>query len=165
MLDHIGKDDCSTQDFFFDVQYYANESHKKIKAQAETVAEVMGEICRALESMIEPGRNLIQNIENSEHRWPEDQEIKVVSNFLAVEERLLEIRTEFLDREDSAVRDSDLFGRNEARVVDGYLDGVKCVEALVDVVQGIRWAVMESAEGVEEIVRSESVEDFLASLK
>lgn len=154
----------STKDYFFDVQYHANESRRRIEEAANQVAETMAEACKRLNSLVSPGKKLLREIRASQAGLPNEAERKIVANYLDAEENLKQLRQLFLDMENAAVCDPELRGNHEKKVVDGYMNGVRALETIIEILQDIRWAVMENSEDLDDIVRTESAEDFLASV-
>lgn len=164
MIDQAVARDYSTEKYFFDVQYHANESRRLIERAANQVAETMDEVCVQLGSLVKPGKKLLANIRKANYRWPEETERMIVSNYQEAENNLNQLREMFLKKENAAVCDPKLFGKHEKLVRNGYLSGAQAVEIIIDILQDIRWAVMEHSADIDEIVRTESAEEFLASV-
>lgn len=151
--------------FFSGVSFRARVSQDVITRLADMTASHLEEIAKSNRENEKRGRQLLSSLKKRKSVFPVSKEEEIVSNLLEAEHTLAEALDGYRTREDHAVRDSDLYGRNEINVTSGYKAVIEGIESLIDVTQKIRWAVMESAEDYGEPADGPvSAEELLARL-
>jgi len=151
--------------FVSGVSYSARTSQETISKLASTTAKSVGELNQLLAETEAKGERFLSSIVEDGFSFSVDDAEEIVSNLLAAENSFSETLGSFSEKEDAAVCDPDLYGRNEDLVIDAYKRSISLLRSLLAVTQNIRWAVMERAEDYGELVgEAQNAEEFLASL-
>jgi hypothetical protein len=159
-----GHADVSPHRYFFDLHYSVLESRERVENTIR-IAKTLSDIRDLIKAISEQGERVLAAERDRDELYSEEEERKLVSNFLDAENAICNLILAFEKIEDSAVCDSKLVGRNEKRVVDGCKRAVDLLKDLFLITQSIRWEVMQRVEGIDEVESSQSAEDFIARLQ
>ncbi len=151
--------------FHFDATFGTRQSQKFITEMANEVAHVLAEVSRILVELISTGQKTLNNLVKSDSVYTIEEEQKLVSNYQEIELAMFNIYTQLVEMEDSAVCDSDLFGRNESTVVDAYKSVIAKMKKLIKITQDIRWGVMDRVEDHGKVVGDPmTIDELIKSL-
>lgn len=158
--------DYSPHNFFSHVHYSVSvlEDRQLITETANRVVTAMEGINADLEELVAHGSRVLKAAREATERYPAKEERRLVANFREAEDGLLGLIQVFEGKENSAVCDPQLDGRNEKRVTRAFNQSIMLMKEVFSVTQSIRWALMENVEGIDEIVSSESIDDLIARL-
>jgi hypothetical protein len=151
--------------YFSDVQYSVLEASQQVTETANQVVANLKNTESEFKELLELGERVLAGVSETEDRINEEEAHRLASNYEKAESNLIKLINAYSEMENNAVCDSKLDGRNEKRVTAAFRRLIRLLKKVFETTQGIRWGIMEVADGIDEIVRSESADEFLDSLK
>lgn len=132
--------------FVSGVSYSARASQETIKQLATLTATSLCDLNQHVAEVTARGEKFLADLVENGPGFEVEMEEEITSNLLAAEHDLAQALNDFREKEQAAVCDPDLYGRNEEMVTEAYRRAIELMVALSTVTQSIRWAVMERAE-------------------
>jgi hypothetical protein len=151
--------------FLSGVHHRARCSQELIKALATTTAQQLGKLNKAMAEDAARGEAFLASIHENGPKFTIESEEEIISNLLNAEQSFADSVAVFRDKEDAAIRDADLYGRNEEMITDAYRRSIELMITLASLTQSIRWALMEHSEDyAEQTSDPMSGDELIASL-